>query len=81
MADTVRTRHRISGQIDENTPRHVAEHKVLGKHLDIVSDEAKPYVPELYKAKTESAEAPEVKLPVVTPEATSVTDSKKNGKD
>lgn len=77
MADTVRTRHRISGQIDENTPRHVAEHAVLGKNLEIVSDDAKPYVPELYKAKVEQ---PRVEVPEVIEHK--VTDTpKKNGKD
>lgn len=60
MAETVRTRHRLTGQIDENTPRHLAEHEVLGKHLEIVDENAKPYLPEMHKPKLE--------LPEVTPE-------------
>ena len=59
MAETVRTRHKISGQIDENTPVHIAEHEILGKHLDIVGPDAKPYLPEMHK--------PKVELPEVTP--------------
>lgn len=65
MADTVATRHRISGAVDLNTPRHVAEHPILGKHLEIVPEGTKPFTPELYKARTEPVEAdvetPEVK--------------------
>lgn len=49
MADTVRTRHKISGVIDENTPRHIAEHEVLGEHLEIVGPNAKPYLPEMHR--------------------------------
>lgn len=51
MADTVRTRHTISGQIDENTPRHIAEHPVLGLHLQVVGPDTKPYLPEMHKPK------------------------------
>lgn len=49
MADTVRTRHKVSGVIDENTPRHIAEHPVLGEHLEIVGPNAKPYLPEMHR--------------------------------
>lgn len=68
MADTVATRHRITGAVDRNTPRHIAEHPVLGRHLDIVPDDAKPYVPELYKAKTEPVDV-DVKTPEVKADA------------
>lgn len=62
MADTVTTRHRISGAVDRNTPRHVAEHPVLGKHLDIVPEGTKPFEPELYKAKTDPVDV-DVEIP------------------
>jgi len=81
MADTVRTRHLISGQIDENTPRHVAEHPILGKHLQIVDSDAKPYVPELYKAKTEPAPVVEIPTATETEKSVDVAPNKKNGKD
>lgn len=61
MADTVRTRHKISGQIDENTPRHVAEHPVLGRHLEVVGPDVKPFLPEMHKPKIEEKK---VALPV-----------------
>lgn len=51
MAETVRTRHKISGQIDENTPRHIAEHEVLGEYLEIVGPDEKPFLPEMHKAE------------------------------
>lgn len=73
MADTVTTRHRISGAVDLNTPRHVAEHPVLGQHLEIVPEGTKPFAPELYKAKTDPVEAdveiPEVEAPAPKPSA------------
>lgn len=53
MADTVRTRHNISGQIDENTPRHIAEHPILGRHLEIVGPGVKPYLPTLHRPKVD----------------------------
>lgn len=71
MADTVTTRHRISGAVDRNTPRHVAEHPILGKHLDIVPEGTKPLVPELIKATTKPVDVdvktPEVKAPKPKP--------------
>lgn len=72
MAETVRTRHKISGQIDENTPVHIAEHEVLGKYLEIVGPDVKPYVPELHKPKVDE---PKVALPKVD-EATTPKNSK-----
>lgn len=56
MAETVRTRHKISGQIDENTPRHIAEHEVLGEYLEIVGPDAKPFLPEMHKANVREGE-------------------------
>lgn len=44
-----RTRHRISGAIDENTPEHILGHPVLGKHLEEVGPNAKPYLPEMHR--------------------------------
>lgn len=47
LTEFVRTRHKVSGKIDEATPRHIAEHEVLGAHLEIVGPNAKPYLPEM----------------------------------
>lgn len=46
----VRTRHRVSGQIDEATPRHLTEHEVLGKQYEVVGPDAKPFLPEMHRA-------------------------------
>lgn len=78
MADTVRTRHAISGQIDENTPRHVAEHPVLGRHLQVVGPDAKPFLPEMHKPKVEE---PKVELPEVKVNNDKAPTPDKNGKD
>lgn len=53
MADTVRTRHKVSGVIEEHTPLHIVTHSVLGEHLEVVGPEAKPFVPEMHKAPKE----------------------------
>lgn len=60
MAETVTTRHTVSGAVDPNTPIHIAEHPVLGKYLEIVPDGTKPFVPELHKPKLDEpvAKAP-----------------------
>lgn len=76
MADTVTTRHRISGAVDRNTPLHVAEHPILGKHLDIVPEGTKPFTPELHKAKTEPVDA-DVKIPEVKADAPKPTNPNK----
>lgn len=77
MAETVRTRHKISGQIDEHTPVHIANHPVLGKNLEIVGPDVKPYLPEMHK--------PKVELPEVTPEDLAkerkASNNPKNSKD
>lgn len=94
MADTVRTRHEISGQIDENTPRHILEHPVLGRHLQVVGPDVKPYLPEMHKtpknaeeadSRTDSAPSADVKFPEVTPkviakEREAEANHNKNGK-
>lgn len=49
QTDFVRTRHKVSGAIDEATPRHIAEHEVLGKDLEIVGPNVKPYLPEMHR--------------------------------
>lgn len=59
LTEYVRTRHAISGAIDENTPRHVAEHEVLGKHLEIVGPNAKPYLPEMHRVSLPDDATPE----------------------
>lgn len=42
------TRHKISGVIDKNTPDHILNHPVFGQYLEVVEDNAKPFVPELH---------------------------------
>lgn len=49
LTEFVRTRHKVSGVIDEATPRHIAEHEVLGANLEIVGPNAKPYLPEMHR--------------------------------
>lgn len=77
MAETVRTRHKITGKIEENTPRHLAEHAVLGKHLEIVGPDAKPFLPEMHKPKVET---PEV-TPAVRDKERKASSNPKNSKD
>lgn len=78
MAETVRTRHTISGAIEKNTPVHLLEHPTLGKYLEVVDDDAKPYHPELHKPREVSEQE------VTEPQAeASKADAplKKNSKD
>lgn len=82
----IRTRHDISGAIDENTPEHIFNHPILGKHLKAVDEDAKPYVAVLHRpadhgdeVNTASSDEPDVKLPELK-RASSDT-NKKNGKD
>ena len=49
LTEFVRTRHRVSGAIDEATPIHIAEHEILGADLEIVGPNAKPYLPEMHR--------------------------------
>lgn len=49
MAETYRTRHKISGVIDENTPEHLVNHVELGKYFEIVGPDAKPFLPEMHR--------------------------------
>lgn len=49
QTDFVRTRHRVSGAIDEATPRHIAEHEILGKDLEVVGPNVKPFLPEMHR--------------------------------
>lgn len=51
MADFVRTRHTVSGVIDLNTPIHIYNHVELGKYLELVGEDDKPFVPELHKPR------------------------------
>ena len=46
-----KTRHRISGVIENDTPQHIIDHEVLGKHLEIIEDDDKALVPELVSLK------------------------------
>ena len=42
-----KTRHRLSGAIDIDTPQHIIDHPILGAHLEVVDDDAKPIPAEL----------------------------------
>lgn len=79
------TRHTVSGAIDKNTPEHYLTHPVFGKYLEVVAEDAKPFVPELHKPTTVKNDAP-VEIPetvtVDTEPIKTVSPSKtKNGKD
>ena len=45
MAETVTTRHRISGAVDRNTPVHIAEHPVLELHKPKTEPKAEVKIP------------------------------------
>lgn len=45
---SIRARHKISGQIAE-VHEDIFNHDVLGKHLERVDEDAKPYLPEMHK--------------------------------
>lgn len=62
----IRTRHTVSGVIDPNTPEHVFEHPVLGKYLERVGEDAKPFLPELHKPRAAEVEAVEAKTEEVS---------------
>ena len=47
-----RTRHTVSGVVDENTPEHIVQHPVLGKYLEVVDENAKPFLPIMHKPTT-----------------------------
>ena len=66
-----RTRHTISGVIDENTPEHIVTHSVLGKYLEVVDEDAKPFLPVMHKP---TVAKPEVK-------ADPASTLKKNGQE
>lgn len=65
LSDFVRTRHKVSGAIDEATPRHIAEHEVLGKDLEIVGPNVKPYLPEMHRTTLPADATPDQKAAVV----------------
>lgn len=48
MTDPIRVRHRVSGKIAE-VPEHIANHFVLGKYLEKVGPDAKPFLPEMHR--------------------------------
>lgn len=85
MTETVPTRHRVSGVVDVNTPLHIAQHPVLGRYLDIVEADAKPYTPELYKSHGQAAEVALPENATVSedpiPGPPKLSSDKKNGKD
>lgn len=49
MTDTFRTRHKVAGVIDENTPKNIVEHDYFGQFLEVVGPDAKPYLPEMHR--------------------------------
>lgn len=78
------TRHTVSGAIDKNTPEHYLTHPVFGRYLEVVDEDAKPFVPVLHKPTTVKDKAP-VETPktveVDTAPIKTVSSSNKNGKD
>lgn len=61
------TRHTISGVIDKNTPQNILEHPVLGRYLEVVDEDTKPFVPALHvprEAKDAGGDEPEKSTPV-----------------
>ena len=52
----VYARNTLSGQIADVSPKFL-EHPVLGKVLELVDTEAKPFVPELHKPGTKQEKA------------------------
>lgn len=51
MADNlVHTRHTVSGQIGD-VPESFLTHSVLGPYLEVVDEDAKPYLPEMHKPR------------------------------
>lgn len=47
MENYVRARHTVSGKIAE-VPLSIFNHDILGKYLEEVGEDDKPYVPELH---------------------------------
>lgn len=48
MTDLIRARHTVSGVIAE-VPANIFNHFVLGKYLEEVGPDAKPYLPEMHR--------------------------------
>ncbi len=46
--ETVHTRHTISGVI-KDVPLNIYEHPDFGQYLEIVPEDAKPYLPEMHR--------------------------------
>jgi len=58
MTDLIRARHTVSGRIEE-VPQNIFEHEVLGKYLEEVGPEAKPYLPEMHRVTLPADATPE----------------------
>ena len=62
-----RTRHTVSGVVDQNTPEHILDHPVLGKYLEVVEEGTKPLLPVMHRPatvdKTDVDEAAEPAIP------------------
>lgn len=78
MTDTFVTRHTVSGVIDKNTPRILVEHSYFGKFLEVVDEDAKPFLPEMHKPSVIDEPAPVAKIP--KPSETRAVDHKEESK-
>lgn len=46
-----KTRHRISGVIENDTPQHLIDHEWYGQFFELVGEDAKPIPAELVSTK------------------------------
>ena len=60
-----RTRHTVSGVIDENTPEHIVNHPILGQYLEVVGEDVKPFLPEMHKPTKAEPEEVEHEAPAI----------------
>lgn len=64
---SIRARHTVSGVIAE-VPEHIFKHEDLGRFLEAVPEDAKPYLPEMHVPReADEAKEPDVKLPKIDP--------------
>lgn len=56
---SIRTRHTISGKIAE-VPEHIYNHDILGRYLEAVPEDAKPYLPLTHKPREADRDAVQV---------------------
>lgn len=75
-----RTRHTVSGVIDENTPDHILSHPVLGKYLIEVDEKAKPLVAVMHRPTTADEVKAREETKAVNENAKPSTHDQKDGK-